>query len=207
VGQPVEPPPEVVIEWPEHAPIPAGMPAPAPEGVPTQATAEVAPGSVVTLPTPRPPPPSVAWVLDQPDLDRSRRLATKVEAWTGLAAQPLGSRWCVAFPDPPSSLLLRKVTRRQGTPPEERRDCDVAWFPMGRGYLAAIVEPPGVGVEEVLGGLHLGFQEVRRSSDPAQPIRVCAPMGAIGEPWMFSQHLVDNGLVVRAMYDVGACAR
>lgn len=150
---------------------------------------------------------AAVWVLDGgADLGRERRAAEKL-AKRGGALTTLGSRFCVTFPDGVDPKLKRKAGRWLGAEIEERADCDVAWFPLGRGYAAVMVEPPADGIDGMLGTLGLGYVEIRRAADPAAAIRVCVPMATIGDPAGFSAALQAWGYAVKSMYEVGGCNR
>ena len=84
--------------------------------------------------------PAHVWVVDAGDteLDRSERVARRARR-QGAEVRALGSRWCVALPEGfDEARWRRRVERRLGRPAEERADCDVAWFPLGRGYAAGM---------------------------------------------------------------------
>lgn len=152
--------------------------------------------------------PSV-WVLDAGDLeiDRSARLARAL-ARRGAATRALGSRWCVALPPSfDAERWRRRVERRLGRPVEERANCDVAWFPLGHGYAAVLVEPPAEDLEGWLDGAGLQYREIRRPSGGEAVVRVCVPLAALASPGGFADDLRGGGFEVRAMYEVGACYR
>ena len=153
------------------------------------------------------PPPAV-WVLDTgASLDRADRAAERL-AKQGATVSPLGSRWCIELPSTVDHAKLRRRTERWlGGPVEERANCDVAWFPLGRGYAAVLVEPPANGLEDWLDGAGLTYREVRRPSDAEQVLRVCVPLSGLASSVAFAQDLGEAGYGVRSMYEVGGCFR
>lgn len=153
--------------------------------------------------------PAHVWVVDAGDteLDRSERVARRARR-QGAEVQALGSRWCVALPEGfDEARWRRRVERRLGRPAEERANCDVAWFPLGRGYAAVLVEPPADALEDWLDGAGLSYRELRRPSSPDDVVRVCVPLGALASSVAFAEDLRADGYLVRAMYEVGGCYR
>lgn len=153
--------------------------------------------------------PEAVWVLDTPGpaIDAAERIARTLGR-RGAEVRPLGSRWCVTLPaDLDAARWRRRAERRLGAPIEERASCDVAWFPLGRGYAAVLVGAPGDGLEAWLDAAGLPYRELRRPSDPDDPLRLCVPLSALPSPGGFGDALRSAGYEVRAMYEVGGCAR
>jgi hypothetical protein len=160
-------------------------------------------------PAPLEAPPAEVWVLDTSSvsLDRVERLARKLGR-RGAALTPLGSRWCVGLPEGVDrARWKRRAERRLGAEVEVRANCDVAWFPLGRGYAAVLVGAPGDGVETWLDRAGLPYREVRRPSDPDQVVRVCVPLAALPSTVAFAEDLRAAGYDVQGMYEVGGCYR
>lgn len=137
-------------------------------------------------------------------LARATRLAQRAEPTRVVAMSP--RRTCVEFDDADPRLLLR-LTRRLGHSPEARDNCDVAWFPLGLGWIAVLIEQPAPELDAALDQVGLPYQDVRRSADPTAPIRLCAARAAVGDPLELADDLESHELVVRAVYEVGACMR
>lgn len=148
-----------------------------------------------------------AFVLESPHLKRVSRavkVARKAEATRIVALGP--ARVCVELPEADPRIVLR-MTRRLKHSPESRDNCDVAWFPLGLGWIALLIEQPAPDLEAALQAVALPYQDVRRSDDPAVPVRLCASRAAVGDPLELADELEAHGLVVRAVYEVGACER
>jgi hypothetical protein len=148
---------------------------------------------------------STAWVLEADtdrDLRRAERAVRRADAERVVEMGPFTT--CAEL-EAPSDRLARKVTRRLGRAPEERLDCDVAWFGQGRGWIAMVLEPPAAGLEQALPPL--GYTEVARPSDPDLPVRLCVARGSLPEPLALARELEATGLGVRSVYEVGACRR
>lgn len=148
-----------------------------------------------------------AFVLESDDLrrlSRAVRVARRAEATRILAMTP--RRTCVELDEPEPKVVLR-LSRRLGRSPEARDNCDIAWFPLGLGWIAVLIEPPADTLDEALDAIALPYQDVRRSTDPNQPIRLCASRMAVGDPLELTDELEAYALQVRAVYEVGACTR
>jgi hypothetical protein len=150
-------------------------------------------------------PPLMVWVLDSgTDLDRADRVAKWLER-RDVEVAALGSSWCVTVPASVDAVRLqRRTERRLGAQVEDRANCDVAWFPLGRGYAAVLVGPPANGVEDWLDTTGLTYREVRRPSDPERVVRVCVPLMGLPSTVAFADDLRGAGYEVRAMYEVAA---
>ncbi len=152
---------------------------------------------------------AAVWVIDTPgpDLSPSARAARRLGR-RGAEVVPLGSRWCVTLPDGLDRERWRRRTeRRAGAPVEERASCDVAWFPLGRGYAAVLIGPPANALEAWLDGAGLPYRELRRPSDPDETLRLCVPLLALPSTVAFAEDLRADGYEVRGMYEVGGCHR
>jgi len=150
---------------------------------------------------------ATAWVLHADDPRRVERAARLVERTTDMLPEPMDRyAQCVVLEEPPVRLE-RRVARRLGRPVEERRDCDVAWFPLGRGWIGMLIEPPATALDELLDAAALPYVEVRRPSDATLPIRMCVAQAALRHPMALADHLSSEGVSVRAVYEVGGCSR
>lgn len=132
------------------------------------------------------------------------------------AARPLQQetlRWldettvCVALEAEPPSQVRRKVERRLGQPVELRLDCEVAHYPLGRGYVVLTVQPPAEILEETLDAMKPAYHEVIRPADPQMAVRVCMPKLAVADPVSLAEALKAHGIGVLAVYEVGGCRR
>lgn len=148
-----------------------------------------------------------AWVLEA-DTDRNLRYAlrpvSRADPERVVSIDPFTT--CVEL-EAHSERLERKITRRLGRPPEERLDCDVAWFGMGRGWIGMVLGQPADGLEAALATSALAYVEVIRPSNAALPVRLCVARGSLPEPMELAHHLGDANLSVRAVYEVGSCRR
>lgn len=139
-------------------------------------------------------------------LKRAVRIAKRADAETieALDAHSV----CVGGTEP-SERLTRRLTRILGHPPEERLDCDVARFPLGRGWIAMVIEPPAETLEALIEQAQLPYVDVRRpiQGAAAAPIRVCVARTALREPLELARTLDAGGVIVRSTYEVGGCAR
>ena len=113
---------------------------------------------------------------------------------------------CVEIDDPQPRDVLR-IARRLGHPPEARADCDVAWFPLGRGWIALVVDTPSDGLNDAVESLSIPAVQIRRRVGDDGPATVCGTVAAIPDPNAVADHLEARGLAVRAMYEVGGCDR
>jgi hypothetical protein len=148
-------------------------------------------------------PPVTAWVLEAPT-NRALRAAARAEG----EPVPLGpTTFCVPLAGGPSEVVRRRVERRLGAPVEARANCDVAWYPVGRGYVALVVGAPADGLEEALDAWSPAYREVNRPLDPAARVRVCLPAGAVADPLALGADLRAQGYTVFGTWAVGACRR
>ena len=113
---------------------------------------------------------------------------------------------CVELDEPSPKQLLR-LARRLGHPPEARLTCDVAWFPLGRGWIALLVEPPAEGLAVAIQAIGVPASQVTRSLDGSAPVRVCASRAAVGDPVALAAQLEDRAYDVLGVYEVGGCVR
>ncbi|MBX2799402.1 MAG: hypothetical protein KTR31_17130 [Myxococcales bacterium] len=115
-------------------------------------------------------------------------------------------RVCIELDDAEPRTLLR-LTRRLRRDPESRRDCDVAWYPLGRGWIVVVAEPPALALDAALEAANITFREVARSTDAAEPVRACMARAAVAAPDGLEASLDASGVTVRAVYEVGGCRR
>ncbi|MEZ4234901.1 MAG: hypothetical protein R3F59_01795 [Myxococcota bacterium] len=156
------------------------------------------------------PPPEAAWVLQAPEPRRRQRAVRALTRHADVARTvPLSrSTVCVqlAAPEVPAKLA-RKVQRKLGAEVELRLDCDVAWAPMGRGFVLLVVEQPADALETVLAAARPAFHDIAWPSDPAAPVRVCVPRPSMADPLSLAEALRAQGIRVSAVYEVGGCRR
>lgn len=149
-----------------------------------------------------------AWVFHaegEREMRRAGRLVGRIGVTREIAIDR--TTFCVELADPPSDTLQLRLERRLDGPVEPRLDCDVAWYPLGRGYVAYSVTQPAPSLEAVLEEYGPIYLEVVRPSDPAQPVRVCLPMLAVADPLALAEALEAQGTGVVATYEVGGCRR
>lgn len=146
-----------------------------------------------------------AWVIeaeDPRDVQRALRVMKAEEArWI---AETIA---CVAPGEPPGPKIERKVERKIGHEVELRLDCGVAFFPLGRGYVALTIEPPAMALEELIDGMRFAYHELIRPANLEEPVRVCLPLRAVADPLSLAEALKDQGIGVLAVYEVGGCRR
>jgi hypothetical protein len=116
-------------------------------------------------------------------------------------------RVCVPLEVPPSTKLRQRVERRLGRPVEVRLDCEVAWYPLGRGYVVLTVQPPAEALPTALDELSPAFSEIVFPADPQAPVRVCLPKMAVADPLALAEALEAQGIGILAVYEVGGCRR
>lgn len=153
------------------------------------------------------PDTSVAWVVRADDPGLARRARRRIRAWADVTAETeLPGGYCVQTrsAEPGLEFRLRRVL---GHAPELRMDCDVAHFPLGRGWLVVFLEPPAPDLDATLDLLGLPFSQVARSSDGVTPITVCTTRAAVVDPSHLQADLTGAGQVVRSIYEVGGCER
>lgn len=155
-------------------------------------------------------------VLERHELARVRvleRAVRRVQRRGGGEAQTLsGRRVCVPVDDVPeaerSDLGRRRVTATL------RLDCDVAEWPEGRGALAFVIAQPAQGLDAALDLVADRWQVhqtavLRRLDprDPYRPVGACVRTNGAAPPLDVRAVLEEEGLVVRAVYEVGGCQR
>ncbi|HHO52834.1 MAG TPA: hypothetical protein ENK18_18645 [Deltaproteobacteria bacterium] len=150
-----------------------------------------------------------AWVLEGDSDHQLKRALRITERAEPDIIEVLAARSVCVQPTAPSDRILRRLTRILGHPPEERLDCDVAWFPLGRGWIAVLVEPPADRLGVLLDRIELPYVDVRRpvQGPGLDPIRICVIRTALREPLELARALHEGGLVVRSTYEVGGCTR
>ncbi len=150
-----------------------------------------------------------AWVLESASPRRLARAARIVERAADTQATAIGPQQLCAALDAPDERLRRRVARQLEHPPEERLDCDVAQFPLGRGWVAVVVESPAKGLAAALEAADLAYVDVRWPIQEIAlaPVRVCVAKAALVEPMALAHHIEAHGDVVRAVYEVGGCVR
>lgn len=153
-------------------------------------------------------PEASAWVIHA-DGEREMRRAVRLTERIGTTRAVVldHTTVCVELADPPSGVLQQRVARRSGGPVESRLDCDVAWYPVGRGYVAYSVSQPAPAIEGVLDDYGPIYLEVVRPSDPWAPARICVPRLAVADPLALAEALKAQGIGVLATYEVGGCRR
>ncbi|MCB9699374.1 MAG: hypothetical protein H6738_21510 [Alphaproteobacteria bacterium] len=152
--------------------------------------------------------PVSAWVLeaDEPARLRHARNLVRTQAEVVREVGLGGDVLCLEAKGADPRLAAR-LNRVLGHPAERRMDCDVARFPLGRGWVAVVLEPPALDLEPALDALGLTFRQVSVSSELGVPATVCTPRAAIADADALRLDLIELGQVVRAVYEVGGCAR
>ncbi len=148
----------------------------------------------------------VAWVLEADDAEM-RRAVHLVRARAEVRREVLvGDATCVEV-GATTERLAAKLERVLGHRPEERLDCDVARYPLGRGWVVVLVEPPADELDPVLDDLGLAYRDVKRPSATEAPVEVCTTRASIVDPGALDEALAGAGMSVRAIYEVGGCTR
>lgn len=148
-----------------------------------------------------------ALVLESPYLKRVSRAVKVARKAEATRIVPLGpTTVCVELPESDPRTVLR-LTRRLRHSPESRSNCDVAWYPLGLGWIALLIEPPAEELESALEAVALPYHDVRRGGEPTAAVRLCASRAAVGDPLELADELERHGVVVRAVYEVGGCER
>ena len=153
-------------------------------------------------------PEMSAWVLhaeSESDMRRAMRLVERIGI-TRLVALDR-STVCAELSDPPSGTLRVRLERRLDGLVESRMDCDVAWYPAGRGFVAYSLSQPADGIETVLAEEAPSYLEVVRPSNTWEPARVCVPRLAVADPLALAEAMKAQGIGVLATYEVGGCRR
>jgi hypothetical protein len=114
---------------------------------------------------------------------------------------------CVPLGVPPSEKIRKRVERRLGHPVEVRMDCEVAWYPLGRGYVVLTVQPPAEALPVALEELSPAYSEIVFPADPQAAVRVCLPKLAVADPLALAEAMKAQGIGVLATYVVGGCRR
>ena len=70
-----------------------------------------------------------------------------------------------------------------------------------------VIEPPALNLEASLEAYGLPYVDVRRPSGETDPVRVCFTRQAAPNPHDLADHLADQNIEVRALYEVGGCRR
>ena len=137
-------------------------------------------------------------------LARAVKVARRLDPDRIVAQAPL--RVCVELDDPEPRQVLR-LARKLGHAPEARHNCDVAWFPLGGGWLAFLLEPPAEELEQALSVTTLPYHEIYRSIGGDHAVRLCTAKGGVSDPAAFAEDLTARGFPVRSFYEVGGCTR
>lgn len=151
--------------------------------------------------------PVSAWVLEAEEPGRLRHARHLVLTHAEVVREEaFGDVLCLeaSGADPRLATRLERVLDH---PVERRMDCDVARFPLGRGWVAVILEPPALDLEPALDALGLTFHHVMVPSDLVSPATLCTPRAAVADPDALRDDLIELGQVVRAIYEVGGCTR
>jgi hypothetical protein len=150
-----------------------------------------------------------AWVLADEDPRRLKRALRAVRRGAEVSRiLPLSrSQLCVELEAAPPERVGRRVARRLEGEPELRLDCDVAWAPVGRGFVLLTVTQPAHALVAALDSQAIAFRDVAWPHDVAQPVRVCLPRLAMADPLSLAEALKAQGIGVEAVYEVGGCRR
>lgn len=114
---------------------------------------------------------------------------------------------CAELSDPPSEALRRRVARVLGHPVEERLNCDVAHYPLGRGTVVWLIDQPADGLDALLERERPVYRDLVRPSSLEEPFRLCLPALSVADPARVGEVLREAGFHVRATYEVGGCRR
>jgi hypothetical protein len=114
---------------------------------------------------------------------------------------------CAELSDPPSEALRKRIAAILHHPVEERLNCDVAQYPLGRGSLVWFLEPPAEGLLSVVDALKPVYREIVWPLSAEEPVHLCLPALALPEPAAVGAALTEAGVTVRAAYEVGGCRR
>ena len=176
--------------------------------------AEPADPPAIEAPAPKPgvssggPTPD-AWVLSVEDPRRLPAVMRVLDRGAEVTRPVPLSRAavCVELGAPAPERLARRVARKLGADPELRLNCDVAWAPMGRGYVLLLVSQPAPNLEQELAAHHMAYHELSWPSVAADPVRLCLPRLALADPLTLADKLEAQGIGVQAVYEVGGCRR
>lgn len=153
-------------------------------------------------------PDMSAWVLhaeSEPDMRRALRYLERIGTSRLVALDR--STVCAELSDPPSTTVRVRLERRLEGLVESRLDCDVAWYPAGRGFVAYSLSQPTDGIESVLAAEGPSYLEVVHPSNAWEPARLCVPRLAVADPLALAEAMKAQGIGVLATYEVGGCRR
>lgn len=156
---------------------------------------------------PAPQDEPAAWVLPGGPTSLVRRLERKTAPSQVVS---IGDVTCFAFasaaPAPPPRLV-----KRLGFTPESRLSCDLAPFPVGRGWVVYTLLPASdldLRLSDALVDWPLPAHSVRRTTDLTGLATLCVAAAAVGaHPLALREHLERTGLDVLGVYEVGSCSR
>jgi hypothetical protein len=114
---------------------------------------------------------------------------------------------CADLRADPTDALRRKAERRLGGPVEARLRCDVAHYPLGRGFVVVLLGQPADGLDAALDAHRPTYREVVRPSGDTDLVRVCVPGAALGDPLALVADLRNDGFDVVGAFEVGGCRR
>jgi hypothetical protein len=148
------------------------------------------------------------WVLYAEEGHHLERAARRVRRAGVVRLVPLaGGAVCAELSDPPSDAVRRRVEAALDREVEQRMNCDVAHFPLGRGFVVWFVDPPADGLEGFVDQQRPVYRELVRPLDLGEAVRLCLPGLSVADPQEFDRALRDAGFLVRASYEVGGCRR
>jgi hypothetical protein len=152
-------------------------------------------------------PAERGWVLEgAPAEVRSAERALRHVVLTRTVALGAGGV-CVEWKDDPTDDARARVERRLGHPIEARANCDVARYPLGRGYVLILVRGAAEGLEDALDAEHPMYREIVRPASPDDPVRVCLPALSVGDPQQVLADLRSDGFDLLSAYEIGGCRR
>ena len=138
-------------------------------------------------------------------LQRFDRLMQRAER-RGVQVEPLhlGAR-CLTFDgEGPDPKWQRRIERKLGRPLQERLDCAIARYPMGRGWVVAVVGPHSDLKARVADVVRPLTMSVVTEPLDGRPATVCVS-GLQMEYARLKHDLQVVGLFVEGVYEVGGC--
>jgi hypothetical protein len=137
-------------------------------------------------------------------LSRLERVARQAER-RGAVVEPLhaGAR-CLRFEEAPDERWSQRVGRRLGTPLQERLECAIARFPLGRGFVAAVVDPHPDLEQRVADVVAPLTMSVLSQPLDGRPATLCVSGLQVDHDHLKAD-LQAVGLSVQGLYEVGSC--
>lgn len=147
--------------------------------------------------------PALVVETDGP-LEKLPKVLKQAEAM-GAEALPVGlGAWCLTFEEAPDARWLAKVEKRLGQAPTERLDCAIARYPMGRGFVVAVIQPHSELTERTADVVAPLSMSVLAESLHGRPATLCVSGMQVDHAALKSD-LMAVGLDVSGVYEVGGC--